>query len=455
MEEDHKTNAVRIASEKLDLEPVFLDSETTGIDAKSEIVDIAIVGFDGEILVDSLVKPKKRIPKDAINIHRITNEMVANAPSWSEIWPKIRRILSGRAVGIYNADFDIRLLKQTTKASHKKWALPYANYFYIMELYAIYHGEWNDYHKSYTWQSLKNAALQSGIALQNTHRAKDDTLLARAVLYHMGGKDWSEKIEAQQNSVQISNVESPEEQELDAKRERLEELEEILATKELELVTLQSELIYFQDIYLRTVGVKIAQLDELEAKIAEFLSKKFSADKSHQTEAKEAREKAKSSSHANEYVNDELEKERFIPTEELKSQFWNLAKKIHPDLAVDEKDRAIREEFMKRANEAYQNGDSHLLHEMENEWLSNPTHIKGEDVGAELVRVIRIIASVEKRILKIDDELDILKQSEYFELKSEYEKAKAENRDLLKEMKAHLEEQIERKESEYDELVKE
>lgn len=58
-----------------------------------------------------------------------------------------------------------------------------------MELYARYYGSWNERYSSYRWQSLENAGSQCGIAIPNSHRAKDDTLLARAVLLHMAKMD--------------------------------------------------------------------------------------------------------------------------------------------------------------------------------------------------------------------------------------------------------------------------
>jgi len=61
-----------------------------------------------------------------------------------------------------------------------------------MDLYASYYGDWNDFHQSYTWQSLGKAGKQCGISLPNTHRAKDDANLARTVLnFIAGNKDIS------------------------------------------------------------------------------------------------------------------------------------------------------------------------------------------------------------------------------------------------------------------------
>lgn len=84
----------------------MLDTETTGIEYDSEIVDIAIIDLDKNLIFASLVKPICPIPEEATMIHGITNEMVADAPSWLEVWAQVQKLLSGKTLLIYNADFD-------------------------------------------------------------------------------------------------------------------------------------------------------------------------------------------------------------------------------------------------------------------------------------------------------------------------------------------------------------
>ena len=43
---------------------IFLDTETTGLDAYAELVDIAVVDAAGRVLLDSLVRPRRPIPAD-------------------------------------------------------------------------------------------------------------------------------------------------------------------------------------------------------------------------------------------------------------------------------------------------------------------------------------------------------------------------------------------------------
>ena len=71
--------AAQQAQRWLDATPVFLDTETTGLNDLAEIVEISILDDDGLVLLDTLVRPRRPIPADAIRIHGIRNEMVAEA----------------------------------------------------------------------------------------------------------------------------------------------------------------------------------------------------------------------------------------------------------------------------------------------------------------------------------------------------------------------------------------
>ena len=159
-------------------QPVFLDTETTGLGDNAEIVEISILNFDGSVLLDTLVRPRRPIPFDAVQVHGITNEMVAAAPTWMHVWPQVENLLAGRHVGIYNAEFDLRMMRQ----SHQVIGLPWRNFpgqaFCVMRLYADFYG-------ARRWQRLEDAGRQCRISLPNSHRARDDTLLTLAVFKHM------------------------------------------------------------------------------------------------------------------------------------------------------------------------------------------------------------------------------------------------------------------------------
>jgi DNA polymerase III epsilon subunit-like protein len=172
--------AAQQARRWLDARPVFLDTETTGLNDLAEIVEISILDDDGLVLLDTLVRPRRPIPSDAIRIHGIRNEMVEDAPSWLQVWPEVEAILQGRPVGIYNADFDLRMLKQSHRWNGLAWRPPEMQPFCIMRLYSDFRG-------TSRFQTLEDAGRQLGIPLPNAHRARADTELARAILLRMAG----------------------------------------------------------------------------------------------------------------------------------------------------------------------------------------------------------------------------------------------------------------------------
>ena len=68
--------------------------------------------------------------------------------------------------------------------------------------------------------------------------------------------------------------------------------------------------------------------------------------------------------------------------------------------------------------------------------------MQGDGAGAELVRLIRKIAQVEKRLKTITAEMDQLRQGELFKLHQAVEEAHANGRDLLKDLAEQLDREI-------------
>ncbi|HEU4470327.1 MAG TPA: exonuclease domain-containing protein [Flavisolibacter sp.] len=93
----------------------IVDIETTGgYAAANGITEIAIRIFDGEQVVESfetLVNPGQAIPKYIQAFTGITNEMVADAPSFEEVAEKIYTILQGNVFVAHNVNFDYSFVK--------------------------------------------------------------------------------------------------------------------------------------------------------------------------------------------------------------------------------------------------------------------------------------------------------------------------------------------------------
>ena len=95
----------------------FFDLETTGIDvAKDRIVEISILKIFPNGNKESktwLVNPEMTIPPQVIAVHGITNEKVANEPTFSVLAPTVYNMIKDSDLGGYNSDrFDIPLLAE-------------------------------------------------------------------------------------------------------------------------------------------------------------------------------------------------------------------------------------------------------------------------------------------------------------------------------------------------------
>ena len=158
--------------------PVFIDTETTGLHNTAEIIEVCVVDHDASVLFESLVRPRRPIPPDVVRIHGITNEMVQDASPWLQVWPELEPFLRERSIGIYNAEFDLRMFQQSHFANGLPWRPPPMRIFDIMKLYSDYIG-------AYKWPKLDEARLQCRIPIPNSHRARDDARLAREVFLYM------------------------------------------------------------------------------------------------------------------------------------------------------------------------------------------------------------------------------------------------------------------------------
>jgi DNA polymerase III subunit epsilon len=157
------------------LRPIYYDTETTGVKVdKDRIIEIAAYDPVLNRTFERFVNPGCPIPPEATAIHKITDDMVASAPSFVEIGAEFIDFCSGDVVLIaHNNDtFDLLMLKhefnrhQLTMPSWKfldtlKWArryrpdLPRHTLQFLREIY--------------------------GIPANNAHRALDDVIVLHQV----------------------------------------------------------------------------------------------------------------------------------------------------------------------------------------------------------------------------------------------------------------------------------
>ena len=169
---------------KLLLDCHILDTETTGLDNTAEIVEISIIDQQGNVVFDSLVKPKNPIPAGATAIHGITNDMVSTAPTWAEIHDTVCQIVNSKPLAIYNEEYDMRLMAQTAALYGLQPVT--ADAYCAMLAYAEFWGEWNYHKNEYRWQKLTVAARQQAVAVEGqAHRALADVKMTLGVIRGM------------------------------------------------------------------------------------------------------------------------------------------------------------------------------------------------------------------------------------------------------------------------------
>jgi len=152
---------------------VYLDTETTGLGENAEIIQIGIIDENGKVLIDTLVQCQNEIPFSATKIHGIEKEDLVNAPTWPEIHKEVCDILKdAEDVFIYNAEYDTRLLEQTTARYNLK--LPKFNSYCVMEEYAFFYN--NEVWEKLVWACKKLNVDINGI---EAHSAVGDCEMTR------------------------------------------------------------------------------------------------------------------------------------------------------------------------------------------------------------------------------------------------------------------------------------
>jgi hypothetical protein len=220
-----------------------------------------------------------------------------------------------------------------------------------------------------------------------------------------------------------------------------------LAQQELELATFRGEVHSFRARYLAAVGFRYWELDKIEAEIAEYEAKRKPNDRIAQEKAVHARaqaeESAKSATNAgsgrSKMAGDAV---KFKPTESLKKIYRQIAKQIHPDLALDEQQRTRYQKLMAKANQAYEAGDEVGLHNILRQCRKSLGQEKNDTIQDKLARIIRQISQAKERLAAIAREITEIRNSSLYQLKMKVETADMKGFDLLSEMASFLDQQI-------------
>ncbi|EGI0192176.1 hypothetical protein IFY83_004098 [Salmonella enterica] len=181
---------------------LIIDTETTGLDNNAEVIEIAIINMHGDVLLNSLVKPTCSIPAAVTKINNITDEMVADAPLWHDVFPVILNIIDGKKWLAWNSKFDARLIIQTGIITGYFEDLPASKILDIaakinnsqIDAKAVYdqwYGEFDSKRNNFKRQSLATAAERHNVSVNGAHRALSDCMMVLGVLNAVCHSDYA------------------------------------------------------------------------------------------------------------------------------------------------------------------------------------------------------------------------------------------------------------------------
>ena len=100
---------------------IFLDTETTGLSPESgdRIIEIGCVEMVNRRLTGRhkhfYLNPQRRNSEDAVKIHGLTDEFLADKPLFAQVADELLQYLAGAEIIIHNAGFDVGFLNEELK----------------------------------------------------------------------------------------------------------------------------------------------------------------------------------------------------------------------------------------------------------------------------------------------------------------------------------------------------
>lgn len=184
-----------------------LDTETT--DLQGEVIELAIIRMDGEVLFNERIRPQGKIQPGAQAVHHITDADLAACHDFAYWWPRIRRLICRYDILVYNLGFDFNALDRSLNIVRPNYYAgapcatdPYsADYFVlelaqkkaqcVMEAYSPFAGSWSEWHGNYRWAKLMDACQQCGVDNSDlqAHSALGDAMATMRLIRAVAASD--------------------------------------------------------------------------------------------------------------------------------------------------------------------------------------------------------------------------------------------------------------------------
>ncbi|MBV7271578.1 DNA polymerase III subunit alpha [Clostridiaceae bacterium UIB06] len=165
---DKKPSVTNLKGQSIDTTYCVLDLETTGFSPVTEkITEIGIMKLkDGKVIDEfsCFVNPEKSIPPRVVEVTNITDDMVKDAETIDQVFPKMLDFIKDSVLVAHNAGFDVGFLKNNAKV------LGYDFDFTYLDTLSLAQEVFPDF-KTY---KLGRIAKNLGIKVEVAHRALDD-----------------------------------------------------------------------------------------------------------------------------------------------------------------------------------------------------------------------------------------------------------------------------------------
>ena len=91
---------------------VLFDLESTGLDAQAghRVCELAALRIQGRTVIsefETLINPQRPVDPEAFAVNGISADMVADAPTFDQLIPRIQELFRGAVLVAHNAYFDV------------------------------------------------------------------------------------------------------------------------------------------------------------------------------------------------------------------------------------------------------------------------------------------------------------------------------------------------------------
>lgn len=158
---------------------IVLDTETTGLDPKTghRVIEVGCVELRERRLTGNnlhlYLQPDRDIDHQAMEVHGITNEFLADKPRFAEIAEELKAYLTGAELLIHNAPFDVGFLESEFSIVGDEFAL--SSICKVTDTLAMAR-------KMYPGQRNSLDALCKRLGVSNGHRTLHGALLDSEIL---------------------------------------------------------------------------------------------------------------------------------------------------------------------------------------------------------------------------------------------------------------------------------